>query len=80
MVNPDRDSTLDQKEAAKAQVDKKQLAAADPNKSGKLDLKEYMKVLDARFTAADVDKSGTVDTKELSSEAGKALLGMLGAA
>lgn len=77
---PGKDGTLNSQEAAKARIDKKQLAAADPNKDGTLDMKEFMNVLDARFKSADADKSGTIDAKELSTDAGKALLGMLGAA
>lgn len=78
--NTEKDGSLDTKEASKAGIEKRQLAAADPNKDGALDSREFMKVLDARFKAADADKSGTIDAKELSTEAGKALLSMLGAA
>lgn len=78
-INPDKDGTLNAKDAAKAGIDPKQFAAANPDKDGTLDAKEFMKVLDARFKAADADKSGTVDARELNSDAGKVLLGMMAA-
>ena len=51
--------------------------AADPDKDGTLDKKEYLAVVEVRFKAADPDNDGTLDAKELRSKNGKVLLLLL---
>jgi hypothetical protein len=55
-------------------VSAKDHAAADPDKDGTLDKREYTGIVEQRFKSADPDNDGTLDAKELRSRAGRALL------
>jgi EF hand len=73
-LDPDRDGTLDAKEAKGVLTD---FSAADPDKDGTVDKAEYAAQIEAAFKAADPDNDGTVDATELATPAGQKLLGLI---
>ncbi len=75
-IDRDHDGTLDLRELA-GRLNRRELAAADPDHDGTLTKDEYLAVVQQRFQAADPDKDGTLDGKEIASRAGRNLLRML---
>lgn len=63
-ADPDKDGTVDRREAAKFGISKRVFDQADPDKDGTLDRKEFVDALRIRFQRADPDKDGTLDRKE----------------
>ncbi len=63
-ADPDKDGTLDAKEAAKFGIAAALLKKADPDNDGTLDKKEFAAAITERFNAADPDKDGTLDRRE----------------
>jgi len=75
-LDRDHDGTLDKRELA-GRLSAKELAAADPDRDGRLTADEYLAVVEQRFNAANPDADGTLDAKELNTAAGRALLRLL---
>jgi len=70
--DPDKDGTIDLKEAQAAAS--KHFDMLDPDKDGTLDAKELNgRLTAAELKAADPDAEGTIDAKELASPAGASL-------
>ncbi len=73
--DPDKDGTIDLKEAqaaASAAFDK-----LDPDEDGTLGKKEYLTLVETHFKAADPDNDGTIDARELTGPAGQALVQLM---
>lgn len=64
VANPDKDGTLDMKEAAALGISEKTFKAANPDNDGTLDKKEFRAAIEAQFKAANPDNDGTLDEKE----------------
>jgi Ca2+-binding EF-hand superfamily protein len=64
IANPDKDGTVDMKEAAKFGISEKAFKAANPDNDGTLDKKEFAAAIAAQFKAANPDNDGTLDEKE----------------
>lgn len=64
VANPDKDGTVDMREAAKFGISEKTFKAANPDNDGTLDKKEFAAALAAQFKAANPDNDGTLDEKE----------------
>lgn len=64
VANPDKDGTLDMKEAATLGISEKTFKAANPDNDGTLDKKEFRAAIEAQFKAANPDNDGTLDEKE----------------
>ncbi len=63
-ADKDGNGTLSRKEARAFGITKKVFLAANPDKDGTLDVKEFAAAVSARFHAANPDKDGTLDWKE----------------
>lgn len=63
-ADADKNGTVSLAEAKKFGISAKAFEAANPDKDGSLDKKEFAAAIEAQFLAANPDKDGTLDWKE----------------
>ncbi len=64
VANPDKDGTVDMKEAKKFGITDEAFKEANPDKDGTLDKKEFAAAIAYQFKKANPDNDGTLDMKE----------------
>ncbi|AWN42577.1 hypothetical protein [Methylobacterium durans] len=55
----------------------RELKAADPDRAGTLNKKEFLTVIEQRSRRADADRDGTLDARELGTRPGRSLTRLL---